>query len=436
MASSAGTWVRELRPARDLLVKPVCSTAVVGAAIEYLGADAVAWAVQAGHHIAVQSAEMFPVFGTSPAQLATVRLGTESAAINALRVIAGDEFGTPAVMPEALQAIQDYVHRGIPLPVILQAVRAGHAWLASACMRACVDVVPVAEQPPQLLHAAESLFGYFHTFTDDISTEYAVEHERWLMTALAAREEIVEAVLNGDMSDYSEAEQALRYWLAHRYHLGVVVWMERPRVADGSALQRLAIELLRTAGADQTLVITRGMSTVHAWGNGMRRLTPNDLGAVLADHEGIRCSVGCSRHGLEGFVASHRDAVATRAVAEAFPELTDAVLVSHDVRLLSLLARDMPAVRQFVTEELRGLGADEPHIADLRKTAEAYLRLKHSPLAVANEMHIVRNTVSYRLKKAEDLLGHSLDECTLETWVALILSDAIGSRQATQRSLA
>ncbi|MGW5110618.1 helix-turn-helix domain-containing protein [Nocardia sp. NPDC004123] len=104
-------------------------------------------------------------------------------------------------------------------------------------------------------------------------------------------------------------------------------------------------------------------------------------------------------------------------------------MVFDDVRLMSLLVHDIAEARRFVVDELGELAADTAHNADLRKTAASYLRLKRSPMAVAGEMYVVRNTVSYRLKKAEELLGHSLDDRTLETWVALVLMEAMGADQ-------
>ncbi len=45
----------------------------------------------------------------------------------------------------------------------------------------------------------------------------------------------------------------------------------------------------------------------------------------------------------------------------------------------------------------------------------------HSPQSTANALHVARNTVSYRLANAAELLGRPVDERQLETWTALRL---------------
>ncbi|PND51833.1 MULTISPECIES: CdaR family transcriptional regulator [Rhodococcus] len=426
MTVHQGTWVRRLRVEPDARVEPVCSPAVLEPAIAQLGADAVDWAVRLGHDIAVRCVDVFPEFGKGPAQVATVRWGTESAAIIAMRVIDSGELVGEPMTEDTARAIQDYVHRGIALPVVWAAVRQGHAWLAEAYMRACVDVVSVADQPAQLQHASEALFGFIDKFSDDIGHEYGAEHERWVMTTVAAREEVVTAVLAGTCTDVRGAEQVLHYVLAHRTHLGLILWFDRPATADDSALHKIALALLHAAGAEQTLIMPHGLSSLYAWGNSIRALEPDQLKSVLDANPGIRGALGSPRRGLDGFVRTHEQAREARAVADALPGVPDALVSFDEVRLLTLLVHDMDKARRFVDDVLGELAADDPHIEDLRKTAAAYLRLKRSPLAVANELYVVRNTVSYRLKKAEDLLGHSLDEYTLETWVALVLKDNMG----------
>ncbi|MGW5110617.1 hypothetical protein [Nocardia sp. NPDC004123] len=292
MTAVRGDWVRKLRPEPEWHVEPVCSPAVLAPAIEQVGPDAVAWAVHLGYEIAERCVEMFPVFGKGAAQLATVRLGTESAAITAMRMIDCGDTLTLAITAETVRAIQDYVHRGIPLPVVWKAVRQGHAWLADAYMRACVETVPIDEQPPQLQRSSEALFEFVNHFMDDISSEYSAEHERWVMTTVAAREDTVKSLLAGTNTDTPAAESVLHYHLAHRVHLGVVLWFERPAASDDSTLHKVAASLLQASGAEQTLVLSRGMSALHAWGNSVREIDPGKLRQLLDDHDGIRCAVG------------------------------------------------------------------------------------------------------------------------------------------------
>jgi DNA-binding PucR family transcriptional regulator len=74
--------------------------------------------------------------------------------------------------------------------------------------------------------------------------------------------------------------------------------------------------------------------------------------------------------------------------------------------------------------ELDGPGAG---LRDSRETLLAYLDEERSVNAVAKQLHVARNTVSYRVKRAEALLGRSIADRQLELHVALLLERAIGS---------
>jgi DNA-binding PucR family transcriptional regulator len=45
---------------------------------------------------------------------------------------------------------------------------------------------------------------------------------------------------------------------------------------------------------------------------------------------------------------------------------------------------------------------------------------------VAEDLFIHANTVSYRVKKAEEVLGHAIDEDPVELTCALMLAEALG----------
>ena len=61
----------------------------------------------------------------------------------------------------------------------------------------------------------------------------------------------------------------------------------------------------------------------------------------------------------------------------------------------------------------------------LSATALVYLEENGSPGRVAKRLRIHENTVTYRVKQAEAILGHSLDERALEMKVALALLPAL-----------
>jgi len=92
-----------------------------------------------------------------------------------------------------------------------------------------------------------------------------------------------------------------------------------------------------------------------------------------------------------------------------------------DVALLALLLRDHAAAQVFATEELGGLLGSGRQVSVLRETVRAYLACHLDSTSTARQLRVHRNTISRRLRQAEELLGHPLGERTSEVSAALAL---------------
>ena len=99
------------------------------------------------------------------------------------------------------------------------------------------------------------------------------------------------------------------------------------------------------------------------------------------------------------------------------------------VSLLATLSQDSSRVGRFVARELGELAADDPNTRELRRTLRAYLET-HNAQATASQLVVARNTVAYRLRRAEELRGMRTDERQLELWVALLLVEMMGAESA------
>ncbi|MDF3313264.1 helix-turn-helix domain-containing protein [Rhodococcus sp. T2V] len=425
MATVEGRWVSQLKVGDSKRIQSVCSTELLELAAGQVGWEALDWAVAVGKELAQRCVEIFPEFGDRPAQVATVRLGTESAAIITMLAIDGHDFQMPEINDDTVRAIQEWVQRGVSLLTIWAAVRKGHQWLADEYMRACMEMVPGEEQPVQLQLISQVLLRFIDGFSEAIGREYETEYGRWMTTTAAAREQVVRALLGHEGYDISSAEKELQYSLAHSHHIGLILWSDTNDLRRNSRLNKIADTALRACGAEQVLLIPHGQSTLYAWGNHPRSTFPRHVDVDLDGDAPVRVVIGRAHEGLAGFIRTHHEAQQARVVLDALPGLRKRSVDFADVHLLSVLVQDMEKARGFLEAELGELAADDPQSLTLRQTAEAYLRLKHSPLAVANELYVVRNTVIYRLKKIEQLIGHSLDERALETWTALVLKDGI-----------
>jgi DNA-binding PucR family transcriptional regulator len=96
------------------------------------------------------------------------------------------------------------------------------------------------------------------------------------------------------------------------------------------------------------------------------------------------------------------------------------------VELVSLLASDLPRARAFVAAQLGPLGSASEAAERLRETVLAMLVSGGSATRVAKDLFVHKNTVAYRVKQAEEMLGHEIDDHPVELSCALTLAAVLG----------
>ena len=106
----------------------------------------------------------------------------------------------------------------------------------------------------------------------------------------------------------------------------------------------------------------------------------------------------------------------------------------RDIALRSLATANIDQARTFVASELRALASRDDTTRRLAATVRAYLDENGSRGRTAKRLSIHENTVTYRLRKAEELLGRSVEKRTLELRVALTLADLIAEPPDTSTS--
>ena len=141
---------------------------------------------------------------------------------------------------------------------------------------------------------------------------------------------------------------------------------------------------------------------------------------------GINVAIGTMARGVSGFRQSHLEADQTAELMRSSPA-AGAVTRYADVELVVLLSRDAELARNFVLRELGELAVDTPAAHELRETVAAYLACDRSLAKAAELLHVARNTVAYRVKKVEGLIGRDLRERKLELESALRLAQRLGS---------
>ena len=394
-------WVRELRPNASELVESVCDYETIAAATAQVGVAPVQWAVDLGARIADHTIRRFPEFGNSRAAVHTLRLGTEHVAIYLLRSLdAGEMIHNPKSV-ETTTMVCDYVHRRIPMERIWAGMRCGTAWLSEEFMAACRNLVQREQRAEELEAISQTLFEYTIIFAAEVGDLYRIEEENWIASAEFARDDALRSVLEGTNTDSEETiSRTLRYSLSQN-HLALVLCTSQDADTAATDLSAVAIEFLHGLGAATTLVVADSENEIRAW-EGFRAPVP-----ALADlsHKaitGVDISVGVGGRGVAGFRRASDEAARTANIAAAIHYPPSNILTYDQVSLLGLLLENYDKAVDFAHRELGRLADNVAHEDTLRDTVLAYFDCRHSPRAAGERLFIAKNTVIYRLKRAEE----------------------------------
>ena len=336
---------------------------------------------------------------------------------------------------EAIAWSHELVHRGVQLPALLRAYRLGHGLAERRLEEAATEL----EIDPEirwrvLARISHHLFAYIDAVCTDLVDDYEQERAEWIRSAAAARAEVVAAIVARHAVDPDGATEKLRYDVSRR-HVGLIVWADPgPAAQPAPSLEREATGLAVALGGGPVLTVPIGEHVVWAWTSG-DRLTDDPSAVGHRVGEGVRAAIGTWREGLAGMADSHDEARVARRVAELRALRPGAVVGYRAADLTALLTADPVEAVRFTDAELGQLLADSDTAARLRATVRVYLEENLSPARAARRLGIHQNTVVYRVKRSEELLGHAIEQRRLQIEVALRLSDMIdGLRSAADRT--
>lgn len=425
-------WVTRLSPHGAVDVDSAASPHPdIEDAVARVGAGPVRWAVELSSVVVERILEEVPALGGSPAAVEMLRRGNEAITLQALLALVEGPAAAPAASETTLQGVREFVRRTVPLERVLQGVRVGHAATTEAFLRACADLADPDRVVDEVTAVSRELFSYVGDVSDTMIRTYLAEHEVWSTSAAAARANTVRSLL-GDptATDVDEASRALRYDL-RRTHQAVLAWSDSPE--GGSTLQATAVEVLRTRGATTTLVVPVASGRLWAWGtvaaDGTR---PTGSWAALAatlSRQQAHAAFGTPAAGVAGFRRSYREAERAETIELLRREGGRAprrASAYADVAAIALLATDLDAAGEFVRRELGAIAARSTAMEVLRTTLHHYLDADRSLVDVARRLHVAKGTVTYRVKRAQELLGHDLHDRRSALRTALALAEELG----------
>jgi DNA-binding PucR family transcriptional regulator len=346
-------------------------------------------------------------------------------------LVSGEPIEEVTPPQDAIAWAHELVHRGMPLAALLRAYRLGHGLFAKVFENAAssIDLEPDVRWRV-LAGAARDVFAYIDIVCTKLVDDYESEREQWLRGAAAAQAELVQAIVAGEAVEPEAATAALRYDVTAA-QLGFIVWRDaRARTPLGAAppasiARRLATEF----GGSQTLIVPVGQHAAWAWTTGpqLAESLPTRP-AALTDAASV--AVGGTHRGLAGMRRTHHEASAARRVAVIFGYRPATVVRFPAVALTSLISSDPAQAAALAESELGDLGADTDAMMRLRATIRVFLAERLSPARTARRLGIHQNTVAYRVKRVEELIGRPIEDRRLELEIALRLHDGLDGLRA------
>ncbi|WP_320670015.1 PucR family transcriptional regulator [Patulibacter defluvii] len=387
-----------------------------------------------GVHMALNVHDRIPELGGFTDQRSLFAETEASCAANIEQIVQLLNAGRPATSLMVPEAAREYaiglVHRRIPLAVLLRAYRVGQNFLWSSASRHLREVAPEDDVVlPTLEALAGFLFEYVDVICDELVDAYHQERDRWVRTAAAVRAETARELIDGAALDEQVASSRLGYSLRN-HHVGLVLSSEGA-LGSGSAyrsLEKEATEAALALGCREPLLVPAGASVLWAWCGTIQPPTPDALSRLerFQPREGVRIAIGRPAFGIEGFRVTHSEAQHAARLWTQTSGATGRTISYRSVELVSLLASDADRARRFVTGELGPLAAREDGAARLRETLLSFLAHGGSHLLAAEALHLHKNTVYTRVRRAEQILGTQIAHRRVELQTALMLAVTLG----------
>lgn len=313
--------------------------------------------------------------------------------------------------PAAIQYARRLAQRGVPVSALLRAYRLGYSAVIEVLLSelAADPDSSRADTAAASVHALRVATAYVDSVCELLVTAYEEERAAWTQHHSIVRSARINALLDGEPVDLAATEAALGYRLGQT-HLAALLWFDRQAREAGEDLRVLERACAVAAGlhGGQHVFLPTDESSAAVWIGvpaGLEHL--EDISRALLDtgDPAPRVALGRPEAGPAGFRDSHRQAGQARTVALAAGPAAAQVTSFSDVGAIALLCADLPATRVWVADTLGALAADDEDTERLRETVRVFLNLGSSHTAAAKLLNLHKNSVQYRIVKAEALRG-------------------------------
>ncbi|WP_298229956.1 PucR family transcriptional regulator [Gryllotalpicola sp.] len=322
--------------------------------------------------------------------------------------------------PVVLQLAQEALNEGVTLAAVLRALNQAQAGITEALLHECERLIAPGDQGAIMRAIVTEVVSTHNQLADTIVDMHSAADDpvRFLDETESA---VLAALLNGRVRP-ERFEQVTRYPL-DRIHVAAVAFSKR---REPQKLVTTTVQALESMGCDQIFKVMIAPNVLWAWGS-VR--TADDLHLEPPTQcNGWTLAVGLPGRGAAGFIASHDEARAMQRVATMAGWRNLGRILSYDqYGAVAELAARPERLRRFLEVQLGGLLGAGGRETDLRSTMLEYLNVNRSQYAAARRLHVSKNTVSYRLRRAEEILGRDLGTDLSPLHTALLATDILGA---------
>jgi DNA-binding PucR family transcriptional regulator len=331
----------------------------------------------------------------------------------------------------AVEYARRLAQRGTALTALLRAYRVGHTclsdWLLKELARQAHDAEMITATT---LAMSRIVAGYIDQTSEAMVAAYTQERENWLRNQSAVRAARIGDLLSGERINVSAAEATLGYRL-RQYHVGLVCWAGD---ATGTAdeISRLEQAIGHVAGKaacpGDPVFLPRDESSAWAW---LPLGTRDTFGSAADSTAGVAADIhfafGDPAKGTTGFRLTHQQAIAVHAVALVAGSASPRAVTFGQVAPVAMMLSSSELLRAWVLGTLGSLATDDEHHARLRDTLLVFLQSGGSYKTTAERLILHKNTVQYRVRKAEESLGRRVGDDRHDVELALQASHWLGS---------
>jgi hypothetical protein len=286
----------------------------------------------------------------------------------------------------------------------------------------------------QTVEVLSQLTRVILNYQDHVASRVAETHTRdqdaLNRSRAHVRKSLIRDVLRGQEGGLTASDMAILAYPLEAHHIAVLL----PDMPEGAASQ-LADGLRSAARAHQSLTYPLTLGSTVVWLCRHEPWQPASLKEVadVLEKIGTTASVSNSGTGPAGFTNCLEQAEETERIRGAWGlHVAPPVIRYAEAGLEILLMQNAELARTFVDAELGPLARSTTDAARLRETLEASFRFG-SHVAAAEHLQLHEHTVRNRLHKAEELLGHSLQERRTELQVAVRLVRLLGGAGEQKR---